>query len=157
MNTLDAAYNVVHDHPGGADALAPRVGKNSTTLSHEVSGTGAAKLGLLTAEKITQRTGDLRILACFAANCGQMLVPLPGAGDAKGDACMVHLADVIEGFGKLCRETAVDLADGKINDNELGRIDTEIGLVIARLHAMRKALADLNQVEKDARAVKGGC
>lgn len=156
MNTLDAAYNVVHDHPGGADSLAPRVGKNATTLCHEVAGTGLAKLGLLTAEKITQRTGNLGILVSFATNCGQMVVPLPVIGDTKGDACMILLADVIEEFGKLCRETASDLADGKISDNELGRIDAEIGLVIARLHAMRESLAARNQAEKDARAVKGG-
>ena len=151
MNTLDAAYNLVHDHPGGSDSLAPRVGKNATTLSHEVSGTGMAKLGLLTAEKLTQRTGDLRILASFAGNCGQMIVPLPCVGDVEGDACMARLADVIEEFGKLCRETAVDLADGKINDNELGRIDGEIGQVIAKLHAMRESLAARNQAEKDGR------
>ena len=47
MNLLDAAYHVVHDYPGGAQSLAPRMFKSATTLSHEVAADGTAKLGLL--------------------------------------------------------------------------------------------------------------
>lgn len=148
MNLLDAAYNVVHDYPGGADSLAPRVDKNSTTLSHEVSGTGTAKFALLTAEKITQRTGDLRILQTFAANCGQMLVPLPNAGELPKDDCMMRLAEAAKEFGELCREVASDLASGGITDNMMGRIDKECGLLIADVHALRESLALRNQAGK---------
>ena len=150
MNVLDAANNVVHDYPGGADSLAPRVDKNATTLSHEVSGTGTAKLALVTAEKITQRTGDLRILAAFATNCGQMLVPLPHAGDLPQDACMVRLADSAREFGAFCQEVAGDLADNRITDNELARIDEKCGQLIARLHALRESLAVRNVAGKAA-------
>lgn len=150
MNLLDAAYNVVHDYPGGADSLAPRVDKNPTTLSHEVSGTGTAKLSLLTAEKITQRTGDLRILSTFATNCGQMLVPLPHVGELPQDDCMLRLADSAREFGDFCREVAGDLADGQISDNELARIDTECGQLIASVHTLRESLALRHQAGKAA-------
>ena len=43
-------------------AIATMKPKNPTTFSHELNGTGIAKLGLLDAEKITQLTGDLRIV-----------------------------------------------------------------------------------------------
>lgn len=59
MNPLDAAYNLVRDYPGGASSLAPRLDKNPSVLSHEVTATGSAKLGLLTAIKITELSGDL--------------------------------------------------------------------------------------------------
>lgn len=150
MNLLDAAYNVVHDYPGGAESLAPRVGKNATTLSHEVKRTGAAKLGLDTAEKITQLAGDLRILQAFAANCQQMVVPLPVLESGQADDCMITLGTTAHNFGLLCTEVAGDLSDGKISDNELARIDRECGQLIAAVHAMRKALAQRNQDGKPA-------
>lgn len=145
MNLLDTAYAVVHDYPGGADSLGPRIGKNATTLSHEVKGTRDAKLGLLTAEKITHLSGDLRILTAFAINCGQMLVPLPESLLKGSDEdCMLRLADTAREFGTLCKEVAVDMADGKISDNELKRIDRDCGRLIAELHSLREALAQRN-------------
>lgn len=152
MDLRDVAYDVVRDYPGGAASLAPRLGKSSTALSHEVNGTGTAKLGLLDAEKITHRTGDMRILEAWAGNCGQMLVPLPGVELATDD-CMLRLADSAREFGDLCREVASDLADGVISDNELGRIDKECGQLIASVHALRESLAARNQATKAARGV----
>ena len=87
MHLRDVAFNVVHDSPGGAVSLAPRLGKSHTTLAHELNGTGTAKLGLMDAEKITLLLGDMRILQAYAANCGQMLVPLPDAAVLQGDDC----------------------------------------------------------------------
>jgi len=153
MNLLDAAYNVVHDYPGGSQSLAPRLGKSATTLSHEVSATGTAKLGLLDAEKITDLTGDLRILTAFATNAGQMLVPLPPATDLFSDDCMLRLGDAAREFGELCREVGTDLADGSISDNELDRVDTVSGKLIASLHALREALAAHNKADKARRRV----
>ena len=148
MNLLDAAYALVHEYPGGSESLAPRVGKNATTLSHEVLGTGAAKLGLLTAETMTIFSGDLRILQEFAANCEQMVVPLPKLDPGQSDDCMLRLAATAHEFGKLCTEVAGDLVDGQISDNELARIDRECGRLIASVHSMRKALAQRNQAGK---------
>lgn len=147
MNLLDAAYLVVHDYPGGPASLAPRMGKSPTTLAHEVSRQGAAKFGLLDAEKVTDISGDLRILAVFAANVGQMVVPLPDAALVGGD-CMMHLADTARDYGELCREVADDLRDGKISDNELRRIDAKAAEMIASVHSMRQSLAALNEQNK---------
>ena len=148
MNLLDAAYNVVHDYPGGSHSLAPRMGKSATTLSHEVAADGTAKLGLLDAAKITALSGDLRILEAFATNAGQMLVPLPNAVEFENDDCMLRLADSAKEFGELCREVASDLVDGKITDNELARIDRECGELIAAVHALRLALGERNLQSK---------
>lgn len=147
MNIIDAAFNVVSDHPGGASALGPRIGKRGESLSHELKGTGTAKFGLLDAEKITMMTGDLRILQVFAANCGQMVVPLPEFMP-NSSGCMARLADTAREYGELCTEVAKDLADGQISDNELARIDRETGELIAALHALRSSLLDINQAAK---------
>ena len=60
---LDHAYNLARAYPGGAAALALRMRKNATTLSHELRGEGTAKLGLEDAAALTALSGDLRILA----------------------------------------------------------------------------------------------
>jgi hypothetical protein len=150
MSLRDAAFNVVHDYPGGSVSLAPRLGKSHASLSHELTATGTAKLGLLDAEKITILTGDLRILEAFATDCGQMLVPLPDATVLMGDDCMLRLADTAREFGDLCKEVGGDLVDGKISDNELRRIDKECGELIASLHALRESLARRNADGKRA-------
>jgi hypothetical protein len=148
MSLRDAAFNTVHDYPGGSVSLAPRLGKSATSLSHELTGTGTAKLGLLDAEKIILLTGDLRILEAMAIDCGQMLVPLPSATMLMDDDCMLRLADTAREFGELCKEVGSDLVDGKISDNELRRIDRECGELVSSLHALRESLARRNVESK---------
>lgn len=148
MSLRDAAFNTVHDYPGGAVSLAPRVGKTPSSLSHEVTATGTAKLGLLDAEKIVILTGDLRILEAFATDCGQMLVPLPSAIVLSTDDCMLRLADTAREFGELCKEVGGDLADGKISDNELRRFHKERSELIASLQALGESLARRNAESK---------
>ena len=154
MDLRDVAANVVHDHPGGAPSLAPRVGKNATTLAHELNGTGAAKLGLLDAEKITLRTGDLRILEAFALNCGQMLVPLPDGAESLDHDCMGRMAITAREFGDLCTAVSSGLADGVISDNELARIDRECGELMASIRTLREAVARRNQAKKPTSEAK---
>lgn len=144
MNLLDAAYNTVHDYPGGAQVIAARMGKNPNSLSHELTSTGTAKLGLLDALKITQLTGDKRILESFAANTGFTLVPVSHGTEASPMDCMKNLANLVQEFGALCTEVSMDLTDQQITDNELARIDRESLKVIGAVHALRESLAARN-------------
>jgi hypothetical protein len=148
MNLLDAAFNLVSDYPGGAQSLAPRMGKGVSTLSHEVTAAGTAKLGLLDAEKMSVLSGDYRILTAWANNMGHMLLPLPTTAQRLDDDCMLRLADTAKEFGELCKEVAGDLADSVISDNELDRIDRETGRLIASLQALRGSLAARNLAGK---------
>lgn len=156
MQLLDAAYNVVHDYPGGATSLAPRLGKSPTTLNHEVTGTGTAKFGLLDACKTSQLSGDLRILQSFAEACGQMCVPLPNMPVPEGNDVMRAMAESSREFAELCQEVCQDMADGAISDNELGRIETARSELIARLAQLGDAIRSLNQARKPGFAKTGG-
>lgn len=149
MDLRDVAFLLGRQYPGGVRSLAPRIAKNATTLSHELNGTGGAKLGLLDAEAMTLLTGDLRILQAFALNCGQMLVPLPSVGDGVDD-CMHRLASMAKEFGELCTEVATDMVDNVITDNELARIDRECGELMASIHILRESLARRNRESKPA-------
>jgi hypothetical protein len=144
QSVLDAAYNVVHDYPGGAASLAPRVGKSASTLTQEVNGTPQAKFGLADAVKVTQRTGDLRILLAFAAACGQMLVPLPGAADVEGDDCMRAAGEASREFAELMAEVIAVRADGRTTDNELDRVTRGAGELMRAVHHLTAAFVASN-------------
>lgn len=131
MNVLDAAYNVVNDYEGGAASLGPRIGKAGTTLSHEVTSTGTAKLGLETAVKITVLSKDFRILEAFAAQCGRMTFPLPDVLAEGGDNVLARLGDVLREQSHVVREVSESVADGRITGTERDRIRREVGQLIA--------------------------
>lgn len=147
MDVMQAAFNVAEDHrPGRTAGLALAIDKNPTTLSHELKETGGAKLGLLTAVKITKYTGDLRILLAFAAECGQMCVPLPDGLDISADECMVKLSGMSKEFGDVVQEICGSLgSDGKITDNELSQIERESGELIRAINAVLTAVRCRNQ------------
>lgn len=137
QDLMRAAFNVAHDYKGGAAQLAVDIGRNPTTFSHEVNETGAAKLGLKTAAKMTQRSGDLRILIAFAAQNHQMLVPVPSSLDQTADECMKAMSNMSREFGELCEAICGSLGDdGEITDNELDRITKEAGQMQAAIHQM---------------------
>ena len=150
MNVLDAAANVAEDYPGGGTALAHRIDRNPNTLLQELRGTGGAKLGLATAVKMTQRSGDLRILHAFAAECGQMCLPLPESLDMEGDDCMKLLAQASREFAELCAEAVAARADRHTTETELRRVSREGGELIARVHALIGAFTADHEAGKPA-------
>lgn len=142
MDVMQAAFNVAEDfRPGHTAGLALAIGKNPTTLAHELKETGGAKLGLLTAVKITKYTGDLRVLLAFAAECGQMCVPLPTGLALDADDCMRAMSETGREFGELCQQVCLSLGnDGQISNNELERIQREGGELMAALQSLMGTL-----------------
>jgi len=152
---IDAALAVVHDYPGGASSLAPRLGKNPATLSHEVANRQGSKFGLVDAAKVTVLTGDLRMLNAFAALAGCMVIPLPAHADLPGAEAMQHMAALAAEFGDMVREFSTSLADGHVSANELARLHRTGGkLVVAVQNALAYSQA-LHQADA-ARHVGGG-
>lgn len=133
---LDAAYNVVHDYPGGADSLGPRMGKAGTTLSHEVHQTGTAKFGIDTAVKVSVLSRDYRILHAFAAECGHMVLPLPEAAAANGASMAERQAAFFDDVSDVVREMGHVLADGRVTLNERDAVRRRAGSLIATLQVM---------------------
>ena len=148
MDVKTAAFNVGHDFPGGVVALAPLIGKNASTLNQELGGVGTAKLGLADAVKMTLQAHDYRILDAFNMQCGRMSIPLPEMLDLENDDCMRALAGASKEFGELCSEVCSSLADGKISDNELARIQREAADMVARLNGLVVAVSARNKAGK---------
>lgn len=123
---MDAAFNVVHDYPGGAAALSERLGKGRPALSHEVKGDGSAKLGLKDAVKVSILTGDTRIAQAFAQAVGGVFVPgaSAAAGLAEGDleAVARTMREVSEAVAVFCEA----MGDGRVTENELKLLEGEV-------------------------------
>jgi hypothetical protein len=132
---LDAAYQLVHAYPGGAPSLAPRMGKNPTTLSHEVKRTGAAKFGLEDAVLATVLAGDLRILNAFAAEAECMVLPLPRLLEC-GSGAMEQVGKLAHEFGDLVATVSTATADGRISANELAQVERDGADLIAAVQAL---------------------
>lgn len=135
MNVLDAAFNLVHDQPGGAGPLALRLGKRPGTLSHEIRHEGFAKLGLVDALKISQITGDLRILNAFADELGCMVLPL-AQSTGSDDAVMRCVATLAREFSDVVASAVDADSDGKITANELAKFEGQWAELIAAGHGL---------------------
>lgn len=144
MNVMDAARNVAEDYPGGATALALRIDKNATTLQHELNETGTAKLGLVTAVKMSKRTRDLRILNAFAAEMGALVYLLPDSMlDGSNDDAMHLLSKLAGEFNDVVQSFVHTTADGKVTGNELQALRrqwSELQVVGQRVVAYAEAL-----------------
>jgi hypothetical protein len=148
MTLRDQAYNLARAYPGGAEALALRMKKNPTTLSHELRGQGTAKLGLEDAAAMTDLSGDLRILEAWNADMGLLVIRMPEPKDGPAGSCLDKLSQTAREFSELVAEVAGDLGDGKLNDNELQRIEREAADVLAAVHALLGEARSLNARER---------
>lgn len=139
---LDAAFNLIHDYPGGANALAPRIAKNPTTLCHEARGQGTAKLGLADALKMSAMTGDPRILNAFAGELGYAVIPLHASAAAEGG--LERLGQLAQEFADVVRTTGTALADGRVTVTELKRVEREWADLVACGQGLIAHLAQVN-------------
>jgi hypothetical protein len=145
-SVLDAAFHLVHDAPGGAVALAPRIGKNPATLSHELTASGTAKFALVDAVKLTMLTGDLRILNAFAGAAGCVVLPSPH--HALGIGAFEQLAGTAKEFGEFVTSVAESVRDGRVTANELARVDAELAELIQAGQEVRATLAAMHEASK---------
>lgn len=131
MDVQTAAANVAEDYPGGARALAVAIDRNPITLSHELNGTGTAKLGLRTAVKMTIRARDPRILNAFAAECGYIVLPLPETMMVEGDAAVQLVGDAMREFNDVAQAFIAGAADQHWTGNEVADLERQWGELVA--------------------------
>lgn len=123
MNLLDAFFNTVHDYPGGAESLAPRMGMSAAILRNKADQTKEHNKPLLVdADRIMGLTGDYRILDALALNHGFTLVPKERDVPASDMAVLDLIAAVWRAEGIVGTEVNDALADGKIDKKEVERI-----------------------------------
>lgn len=156
MNISDACYLTVHDYPGGAASLGPRIGISSQVLINKVNPHQEHhKLSLSESVKLQAITGDLRILDAMASSLGCVCIPtgnLPAVGDME---LLDSFMSVVRELGELSAEFQRDWADGRITPKEHDRIKQEAYEVQQSLAALMHridVLADTSN-DKKLRAV----
>ena len=149
MNVLTAAFNLVHDYPGGATALAPLLGKSASTLSHEVDPNyPTAKLGLADALKLTMLSKDRTVLNAFAMACHCMVLPLPACADGVDDDTFKGVTRMAREFAEVIGQISEVTADGRVSDNELRRVESEAAELVSAVQMVLTALRARNEAGK---------
>lgn len=127
MNVHDAAHATVHDYPGGAASLAPRLGMQQAVLNSKVNpNTHTHHLSLTEAMRVMAMTGDHRILR---AQCDELgyLPPIPRLEVAVSDAALLETyTRLMAELGDFSREFHAALADGQLSHAEIDRMQDEM-------------------------------
>ena len=143
MNVDDAAHAVVHDYPGGAESLAPRLGMSAPVLNSKVNPrTTTHKLALPEAVRITDLSGDMRILRAWVQHAGQIMLPAPNEDDAAAsDMAVLELVAAVGGSqGSLFGAIHHGLADGVLTDDEFALIRVAGNAAMERIAALMRRL-----------------
>lgn len=127
MNTQDATYHTVHDYPGGASSLAPRMGMPVGVLNSKVNpNTHTHHLALSEAVRLMAITGDHRILR---AQCDELgyLPPIPRVTCEVSDLALLETyTRLIAELGEFSQAFHAALADGRLPLAEVDRLQKEM-------------------------------
>lgn len=131
MNVTDAAYDTVHQYPGGSEALAPRLGMSAAILRGKVNpNTDRNLLSLQEADALMARTGDFRILHALCAQHGFVAQ----RSDAPESGSLISaLLQAAAAKGDLAELVSSALDDGRISPNEADAIARGCAAVMSRL------------------------
>lgn len=142
---LDAAkYDLVHGYPGGAVALAPRVGMRPGTLSNKVNpDIDTHHLTVDEAVAIQAATGDCRILEAEAHVLGRVAVALGDFSQTSDVELLELYAHLHAALGDLAREISAALKDRHITRKEFAAIDIEMRETVQALFELRARLDGL--------------
>ncbi|ROT45027.1 phage regulatory CII family protein [Pusillimonas sp. NJUB218] len=128
MNPIDAFYHTVHDQPGGAESLAPRMGMSAAVLRNKADPKKECNKPLLAdVDKIMDLTGDYRVLRALAHKHGFLLVRAPENCTVESDMSVLeHVTGLMVAQGKFAQEIHTALADGDLSAKEMTKIE-EVG------------------------------
>ena len=153
MNITDAAYNTVHDYPGGASALAARMGiKSPAVLNSKVNpNTDTHHLTLAEASKIMAITGDFRILQALAAEHEKVAINLPEIPECRDMALTDKVLCVGMRGGDVMSTFREIMADGRITPGEvrdMSKVIHQMHVVLAELDKQVQACINNPETEK---------
>lgn len=154
MDVITAAWNLASDYRGdtgrGIQQLAKDIDRNPTSLTHALNRTGSAKLGIEDAVRMSQFTGDLRILNAFAAECGCMVLPLPESMAVEGDDAMQLVSKLMAELNDTVQAFVGAVADGKVTGNEVAEIKRQGGELQIALQQLVSHAVSMHQASVPA-------
>lgn len=150
MSVKLAIYRAVHNHPGGAEALAPQMKLSPNTLRHMADPKKATHgWSFRRWDELIALTGT----GPLEAHCiehGGFFLPMRSAGAAPHTTLLKCMHRLAKEYGDLPRVIEQALkGDGRISDNELNKIEHEFEEMVA---AGAGVLAQIRQI-RDSRQV----
>lgn len=143
MNIQDAAHLIGHDYPGGAGALADRMGISRVVFNSKLNpNTTTHHLTMVEALRMQQLAGRHDVLYAMAEALGFVCMPLPM--DTHLD---VHreIGRVCKEFGEYIAQVTESLEDGDITPNELHRCERELADLVSVTSTLQSTLAMMSQ------------
>lgn len=139
-NVHDAAYMTAHEYPGGARALALRLGVNAAVLSNRLNPNNHDHhLTVRDLMAMMTMSGDHRALHAACMELGYMAFPLPTqVGD---DDTTEALTNTCKEFSDYLQTVTGSLSDNKVNATELRRIRKELAEMVAAAGRLEAILA----------------
>ena len=152
MSVRDAAYDTVHSYPGGAMALAVRMGMNGMLLSHKVNPNNVGKYDLTLTEAVRaqQFTENYSIMHTMARDLGHICIQVQETDLQDVNKTVI---DTVKEFADFLQASSASLADGNVTDNELRTVDRELSEVVQKCNQLRATLASMNAAVKRAAPV----
>lgn len=140
MAIRDALYDLVHDYPGGAPALAPRMKlAASTLLSMANPNCDSHDWPLKRVEQAIAFSGDHRPVDALCAQFGGVFVPLGDLAGASDSRVLKAASKLAKEFGDVPRRLQEALQDGTLAPRECEALRREV-------YEMNQAAAALMRV-----------
>lgn len=127
MHIADAAYAVVHDYPGGAESLAPRLGMSAAVLRNKVNPNNTTHhVTLAEAVRLSQITGNRGLIDAFAAELGLVVIELPAPENCADGEILELMAQTWETNGDIGKEVNRTFADSRVEAHEVAKIKDRV-------------------------------
>lgn len=138
----DAAYNTVHDYPGGAEALAPRMGKSAKVLDSKVNRNEFKHhLTLHEAVQIMGLTGDHRMLRAICRHLGYLDPIRAVVYEGIADEQLLELVAAVHSeTGDVSRSLVAAWFDGQVSQREFEAFDEQTIEAMTALAELRDRL-----------------
>lgn len=159
VDPSDALYNAARKYPGGIPALALRLQIPAGTLQKKLS--PAVKTHVLGYEEAiavielldeaVPAEADLAI-GGLLWRLNRVALRLPAGGDVDSDALVARLMQVFSDEGVLAEHIREALADKRVNQRELARIEKDIQRAMEDLATLRNEVR--RKHERDAAGEK---
>lgn len=147
MTPKDALHMTVMSYPGGAEALASRLGMNAQILRNKINPNSTSHHpSLHDVEQIMHMTENPAVLHSLAKGIGYTCTKIMAEGEANDMAVLEHIAIIWKTNGHVGNEVHCALEDGRISQQELSRIKDAVHRTTTAMHDLIKRLEGMSHV-----------
>lgn len=146
MTPQDAFYQTVSSFHGGVESLAPRLGMSAQILRNKANPNAAHNYPSLSdIERAMTITGNVVVLHALAQTQNHICIPVGSATNSCDTAILELVARVWSTNGSVGEAVNETLADGKVEQHEVARVDDAIHRTITALHEMAARLKGMSE------------